>query len=81
MSNDLLSAFLILGVLLFVLSVISAGLIRRFSKERLTLKESFFISLLAYGASMIPLIVFFAFRRRWGLPLAADSVATFAWVF
>jgi hypothetical protein len=64
-----------------VLSVISAGLVRRFSKEKLTLKESFFVSLLACGASMIPLIAYFAFRRQWGLPLAADSIATFAWMF
>ena len=49
MSDRILYAVIIFGVMIFILSFVSAGLIRWFD-HRLTLREGFFIGLAGMGA-------------------------------
>lgn len=75
MKYDYLTFFAFIGGVIFVLSVISAGLIKRFA-DKLTLKQSFFIALLAYFIMMIVVVVYYLFRGPIGLPREMDTVAT-----
>jgi hypothetical protein len=81
MRADLLTAFLILGGFLLALSFISSGLVRRFSANKLSLKEGFFISVLAYAVATVPLVVYFITKRHLGIPPTVDAAATIAWMF
>ena len=80
MKYDILTLIIWVGVVVFVLSVVSAGLLRRFANE-LTLKEGFFISFVAYGIATFALIAYTFAKPFLGVPTYyADFIGTIAWM-
>jgi hypothetical protein len=79
MSDKLLVVFLYVGCFVFFLSVISAGLIKRFAQQ-LTLKEGFFIGLLAYAVSTVLLVVYFVAKPVFQIPTYLDGLTTVVWM-
>jgi hypothetical protein len=80
MKYDILTLVVWVGVVVFILSVVSAGLLRRFASE-LTLKEGFFIAFVAYGVSTFALIAYTFAKPFLGIPsYYADFIGTIAWM-
>jgi hypothetical protein len=79
MSDRWLPVILYVSVFVFILSVLSAGLIKRFA-EQLTLKEGFFIALLAYAVSTTLLIVYFIAKPTLQIPSYVDGLSTIVWM-